>query len=736
VLAGPLLGRYSLRKATRGAIAVRGGEWAELVGELSKALGLRRRVTLLLSDGQVMPMTWGWLRPVVLLPAEAGRWEPGRRRDVLFHELAHVRRWDCLTQAVAQLACGVYWFNPLAWLAQARMRAERERACDDLVLASGVRASDYAAHLLQMARELRFGRASALAAVAMARPSQLEVRLLSILDPHRRRGGPGPAATALAVAAVAALVLPLAAARLEARAAGDEGAEKPVIFEISKERGTMTVRGRVLDPDGRPVEGAAVDLVGRRIGTWVGASRDEEDRVEVFGRAETDEGGRFRLESTRPASQHVRDVQLLAAAPGFGLGWAELNADAERPEAEVRLHPEGAVRVTFVDVTGMPARGVAVTVKGFGRPKGPADDEGVYLGPSPPESLRAWPRAATTDDQGSFRLAGIGRDFTATLDVRDLRFARQTPEVKTSDPEAVLALEPARIIEGRVVAADTGAPLPHAVISAAARIQNEHANGYFFTKFLADADGRFRINPLSSDEYQLHAYPPAGAPYLVAHGELKWVKGAVRTAHDFRLRRGVLIRGKVTEDGSGRPLPGSTVQFMPIGRDDEVLSGWQAIVSSGDDGIYRIAVPPGRGHLLIFGPTSNYVQETTGERMLYSGKPGGRRYYAHKVIAYDVPPAVGAVALDAPLRPGKTVTLHVSGPAGQTVRDALYLTTLHAIAINPSGGVCTGTGSRTADSSCTGSPRGRPPGWTSSTTSTAGAPPSRSRPTGPATRCP
>ena len=87
-----------------------------------------------------MPMTWGWLRPVVLLPGDSEVGRPERRHVVLLHELAHVKRLDCLTQQLAQLSCAVYWFNPLSWWASMRMMVERERACDDLVLLSGVAA--------------------------------------------------------------------------------------------------------------------------------------------------------------------------------------------------------------------------------------------------------------------------------------------------------------------------------------------------------------------------------------------------------------------------------------------------------------------------------------------------------------------------------------------------------------------------------------------------------------------
>lgn len=688
ILAMPVFGRLGLGRLARGTRPIEQGEWREQANELAERLGLVRRVTLLRSDRATMPMTWGWVRPIVLLPAGADEWPAERRRAVLLHELAHVRRRDCLTQAAAQLACALYWFNPLAWLAARRMRVERERACDDMVLGAGARASDYALLLLEMAQKLHSGRSAALAAVSMARPSNLEGRLLAILDPKLRRGRLGRPATALAFGAIAAVLFPLSALRLEAQQA--EPVEGEAAVNDSKPQGnpTMTVTGRVLDPAGKPVKGAVVDVLGRARTVWVGASVDD-DYHRVLGHGKTGEDGRFRLEASRTSAEGYYHVFALAAAPGFGLGWAELNPDAKAPEAEVRLRTEQPVRVKLVDVTGMPAAGLEVRVKGMFR--GSEDEnvegrpEGIYLSEDLPKGLKAWPLPPVTDDQGQFLLSGIGSGFRVSLDVRDLRFARQAPEVKTEGPAATVALEPARIIEGRVLAQDTGRAIPNAIIAAAARIQNEHANGFFTTKFQADAEGRFKINPYLSDQYTLNAFPPAGEPYLIAQDEVKWTnKGAVKVDHDFKLRRGVLLRGKVTEQGTGRPLAGSSVQFIPIRGGDNLLSGWQAIVASGADGLFQIAVPPGKGHLLIFGPTSEYVLEATSERMVYNGKPGGRRYYAHKVVAYDVRAGSDPVDTDAALRPGKTVNVRIVGPEGQTVTEAFYLTALRISAVNPS----------------------------------------------------
>ena len=144
-------------------------------------LGITRPVRLLESQTGITPMTWGYRQPVVLFPREAAGWSFMRRRDVLLHELAHVRRNDYMLQLIARYACAVYWFNPLVWLAARQLRLERERACDDAVLNAGAKPSEYANHLLEIARSLKASQATAFATVAMARPSQLTGRLLDVL---------------------------------------------------------------------------------------------------------------------------------------------------------------------------------------------------------------------------------------------------------------------------------------------------------------------------------------------------------------------------------------------------------------------------------------------------------------------------------------------------------------------------------------------------------------------------
>jgi beta-lactamase regulating signal transducer with metallopeptidase domain/tetratricopeptide (TPR) repeat protein len=217
-LAGALL---SAARTALGAARVAGirrrasseadGAWTSSCVELAAKLGLSRPVRLLFSGEIAVPVTVGLQRPVILLPEAARRWNAERRQVVLLHELAHVRRGDWAALLVGQAASAVYWFHPLAWSTRIQMQKDCERACDDLVLAAGTRASVYAAHLLSIIRSLRLSGQRALPAVAMAHRSYWDGRMRAILDPavvRRVVSGRQARIAAIAIfAAVAALAV-------------------------------------------------------------------------------------------------------------------------------------------------------------------------------------------------------------------------------------------------------------------------------------------------------------------------------------------------------------------------------------------------------------------------------------------------------------------------------------------------------------------------------------------------
>ena len=248
-----LIGAWRMRQIVRGAQPA--SHAADAAAKLRGELGIGRAVPVLESAQAQVPMTWGISHPVVLLPSASREWPAERLHAVLLHELVHVARYDLLAQIIAQAACCLYWFHPLAWLAARQLRQERERACDDAVLDRGVTAPDYAGHLMELARVLVERLADA---PAMAEACDLEERVRALLDRGRNRA-PLTRRAAVAVAALAcALMLPVASVTSYAQA---QGALAGVVTDISSARvpgSKVTIRNL----DGKNEETTVVNSVG------------------------------------------------------------------------------------------------------------------------------------------------------------------------------------------------------------------------------------------------------------------------------------------------------------------------------------------------------------------------------------------------------------------------------------------------------------------------------------------
>ncbi len=224
MLAGLALTRRIRRRCRQAAMS----PLAHAVTEARAALDVKRPVSVLtgVSDAvPAVPMTMGCFRPVVVLPASVPAWPRERLRVVLLHEMAHIKRADWLAQMLAHTACAFYWCNPLVWLLARRLRAESEQACDDLVLLTGVKASDYARHLLEIVQGLCRQRRFTGAALTIARRHEIPGRLRAILAEGASRQRITPRTLAAAALAMAGVLVPLATVRpaATARAAGSPG---------------------------------------------------------------------------------------------------------------------------------------------------------------------------------------------------------------------------------------------------------------------------------------------------------------------------------------------------------------------------------------------------------------------------------------------------------------------------------------------------------------------------------
>ncbi len=441
-------------------------------------------------------------------------------------------------------------------------------------------------------------------------------------------------------------------------------------------RERMTVVGRVLDLQGRPVARAAVMVLG--------ASKQADDRPKaneprVLGQATCDANGRYRLEMPRITSATHHMIGVTAMAPGFGMGWVDLGVDAEQPSAEVTLRPEQIVVGRIFDIQGRVVPGVKVTVEGVGHTKVgpevlPDNIEGPYFlggGTNPPI---AWPAPVVTDHEGRFTIRGIGQGLRVLLMADDPEYARQRIVVDTDDaPESKpvrVALQPAKVFTGRITYADTGKPVAHAPIEIWAYV----GGPAYTSRHETDDQGYYRANPVATDRYGVLVYAPEGQPYMNAsaggNDPLLWPKGAREKRIDLALRRGAVIRGKIVEEGTNRPVEGAALRLSRPNEGAGDPSSWTGTTRSGPDGSYQLAVKPASGTLVVLGPSDDYVLQQIDEKGLNEGKRGGQRLYAHAFIPCDLKPGDESRQVDIVLRRGTTVKARVIGPDGQPVASA------------------------------------------------------------------
>jgi RNA polymerase sigma factor (sigma-70 family) len=442
----------------------------------------------------------------------------------------------------------------------------------------------------------------------------------------------------------------------------------------------VTFAGRVVDADGKSVSNVDVGVIFTCKDS--GRGGDLFHKLETLGPVKTDNDGRFRLPPKQLNWEAYRQVQLVASADGHGLAWKDLYAEGSKEELVVAMPLERIVEGRLVDLQGQGAAGVAVHLFTVAK-QAPGELIGVQVWDHT-NQLPVWPAAVTTDREGRFTFRRLGADSGIAFQVFDERFARQIlPHFQNNADaanEMTTTLAPAKIIEGEVIAADTGKPLPNARLTVYSTVSESISSIGFSAR--ADEKGRFRVNPLPGSQFSLTAYPPEGTPYLVAEKSLKWPPGTVKQQLNIAVPRGVLIRGKVTESASGKPVARAKVEYLPKDEPDEAVTGWQATVISASDGSFQMALPKGSGHLAFLGPTADYVQIEVQSNKLYGDKPGGQRYYAHAWAPITVN-AEAAKELQVNLRRGVTVKGKLVDSEGKSVADALIISRVTSRVYSP-----------------------------------------------------
>jgi beta-lactamase regulating signal transducer with metallopeptidase domain len=355
--AGLAAGRLALsllrvHRLSRSADAIGDPAWRDAADTLGGRLGLARPVRLLASAEVGTPMAAGTFRPTIFLPTAASQWTAEVRDIVLAHEIAHLAVRDPLRHVTARLALSCYWFHPLAWIGARQGTLAREQACDDAVLALGIRPSIYAGVLLDLAGALR-PQAAAHGALPMVDRSLLETRVMAILSDARpviaRRA-------ALPVAGMALLTCTVAAAQPGARPAPAAAAAPSVAAAPASPAAAAQAEARpsAAATAARPAQPASRESA-CDWDRWNGGSVDGSVSIGSGGTTREQIGSR---DGDRVIQRRIGDLQLCMVGEGLGNGDRSIKpsqwlASAKRVLIETR-RGERAQRLEVVRQAGGP----------------------------------------------------------------------------------------------------------------------------------------------------------------------------------------------------------------------------------------------------------------------------------------------------------------------------------------------------------------------------------------------
>ena len=315
-------------------ISIRSKDFSSSIEQLPPTWN--QQIGVCLSDRITVPMMWGFLRPVILLPTNAARWQTERLHAVMLHETAHIKRWDWLMQTIAQIACAVYWFNPLVRFAAHRIRLEAEQACDDQVLNAGYQSTDYAQHLLDITRDVKMTNTISRAAVAMARSSKIEGRLRTVLAKNLNRHPVTKVVVGIGLLVLTCFAIPIGAMHL-AQAVDPE--------EALHEQNQEASKSQLIQSENRTDEPTKADQADKNVEICKQHLIEIGKAIQVYKK----EHGDFPewLSELHPKYLPDANILLCPADEDGGKTYFLINADPKMPMSyDYQFHPKYRVTKT------------------------------------------------------------------------------------------------------------------------------------------------------------------------------------------------------------------------------------------------------------------------------------------------------------------------------------------------------------------------------------------------------
>jgi RNA polymerase sigma factor (sigma-70 family) len=485
-----------------------------------------------------------------------------------------------------------------------------------------------------------------------------------------------------------------------------QGAEKPAIKRNAGQptanrdevRGeTLTVAGRVIDPQGKPVAGADITLwwhLGYEGYYRMWHPRTLKPLQPRFG-AVSDAAGRFRF--TFSVSEiddgpmnmwegRWKSAQVVAAAKGYGPGWV-LAEDIRKGELTIRLAEDDVpIKGRIVDLQGRPVAGGRVRVIRLERGDDFIKD---FLWQTSWTGLSV---KAPTDEAGTFTLTGLGAGRKALVVFEGPTIAHQFVSLDTSvkaDKEKGyftlpdVVVKPTKPIMGTIRAKDTGKPLAGVVV------YGEEEAFHREVRAITDANGRYRLVGLpKADRYKLSVYCPESQIYLGTFKQRADTEGLKPITADFELRLGIPLAFRMIDKETRQPVRG-TVQYTPLQSNPlyrEAEAEWEAglhparvferIHMPDATGVFRLVAYPGPGIVTAwakYGRPYLPARPTPAETERYikgTFMLGGYVELSEGYRIVDTDKTDKLLTFDIKLDPGRTVKGKLVGPDSQPVVGA------------------------------------------------------------------
>ena len=586
-------------------------EFQKELEDLFSGLGLKTFPKFWLVEDVGQPFVWGFLRGSIYLPSDFVKDNSNEhRRNVLGHELSHFMRFDAAVNIFQIIAQAIFWFHPLVWWVNKKIRCEREKCCDEMTIARlGAKAKDYGAAIVDTL-VAEYKSIHSVPSLAIAGPVRnIEDRLKTIMKPGKKFYARPSLIVLIVVLFLSSLLLPTMLVLTAQAETKTEQADKVV-----------TCAGRMVNTRNRPIAGAKVTayemvsdgIAGNILLHRVGKVTTKSDGVFIFKTPEKPSRGTF------------LNGYIVATCGNLALGWTtwDMRNDIE---SDIKLTEPERLEGKIVDKSGKPVVGAQVRANLRQTLKTKAgEDKTEWLPGIEPIS----PLGVKTDGKGVFRFnnipAGSGVDLLVKAKGKATIFTWQaesrTMAFKSGQTGITVVMPDEARIEGRIVDPDTGrgiAGIKFAVVYT--------GSGAFFYRFVCTTDdnGQFSIGGLQSSEYLIRG--GRGDPLPGTYVNTKSGRTTKVTIRANKIYYGRML----FEDGSPvvitpEPWPGARTKIY---LKEKGKTRGRSVVYIDKDGLFRVSLSQEQYERLQSGKA--WFEVT----IPYTNK---KAYLEQEVFAYDL----------------------------------------------------------------------------------------------------